>query len=459
MNTNLPKYSAYQPTESEWLSEIPVGWEAIQLARLNNKLTNGFVGPTRDILREKGVRYLQSLHIKGGRILFDTPYFVSAEWSAAHQKSVLKSGDVLIVQTGDIGQVAVVTDEFTGCNCHALIIVSAKRKMIDGFFLSAVLRSHYGFHSLKSVQTGALHPHLNCTNIRDIYLPVPPLGDQRAILAFLDRDCDKIDRLMNTRRKQIERLLEQRTAVIHHTVTKGLDPHAKMKPTDVEWLGEVPVGWDVAPLWAVAKMTVSNVDKKSLPSEQPVRLCNYVDVYQNERIDASLDFMEATAVAPEIAKFLLREGDVIITKDSETADDIGVPAIVAEVVPRLLCGYHLAILRATPAVLPEYLLRLFQTPYVRSYLATKAQGVTRFGLSQNAITRCPVPLPPIGEQETIGAYINIETAKIDSLISKYQKEVDLLFEYRAALISHAVTGKIDVRGLVVPDTPELVEYL
>ncbi len=459
MNTNVPKYSAYQSTESEWLPEIPVGWKAIQLARLNDKLTNGFVGPTRDILCEEGVRYLQSLHIKGGRIMFDTPYFVSAEWSAAHQKSVLKSGDVLIVQTGDIGQVAAVTDEFAGCNCHALIIVSAKRKMIDGYFLSAVLRSHYGFHSLKSVQTGALHPHLNCTNIRDLYLPIPPLEDQHAILAFLDRDLDKIDRLTNARLRQIERLLEQRTAVIHHAVTKGLAPSAKTKPSGVEWLGEIPANWEVSPLWAVAKMTVSNVDKKSLPSEQPVRLCNYVDVYKHERIDGRLDFMEATATVPEIEKFLLREGDVIITKDSETPNDIGVPAIVAEVVPWLTCGYHLAILRATHAMLPEYLFRLFQTPYIRSYLATKAQGVTRFGLSQNAITRCRVPIPPICEQEAIGTHINVETTKIDSLIYKYQKEVDLLSEYRAALISHAVTGRIDVRRLAALVEPELAECL
>jgi type I restriction enzyme S subunit len=164
--------------------------------------------------------------------------------------------------------------------------------------------------------------------------------------------------------------------------------------------------------------------------------------------------MEATADVPEIEKFSLREGDVIVTKDSETRDDIGVPAIVAEAVPSLVCGYHLAILRARPAVLPEYLFRLFQTPYMRSCLATKAQGVTRFGLSQNGITRCPVPVPPICEQETIAAHINVETAKIDSLISKYQKEVDLLSEYRAALISHAVTGKIDVRGLISPAQSE-----
>src|SRR5947208_16314877 len=146
MKVELPMYPAYEPTESDWLGEMPVGWKAIQLARLNTKLTNGFVGPTRDILREKGVRYLQSLHIKGGRIIFDVPYFVSEEWSAAHKKSVLETGDVLIVQTGDIGQVAAVNEDFAGCNCHALIIVSSKPNMIDGFFLSAVLRSHYGFH-------------------------------------------------------------------------------------------------------------------------------------------------------------------------------------------------------------------------------------------------------------------------------------------------------------------------
>ncbi|MFZ4683385.1 MAG: hypothetical protein ACOYMS_12840, partial [Terrimicrobiaceae bacterium] len=121
MKVELPRYPAYRAAESDWLGEIPTGWQAVQLARLNTKLTNGFVGPTRDILREEGVRYLQSLHIKGGRIVFDTPYFVSDKWSADHSKSVLKTGDALIVQTGDIGQVATVTDEFAGCNCHALI--------------------------------------------------------------------------------------------------------------------------------------------------------------------------------------------------------------------------------------------------------------------------------------------------------------------------------------------------
>jgi type I restriction enzyme S subunit len=454
MKAELKSYQAYKQAEAEWLGELPIGWNAIQLARLNTKLTNGFVGPTRDILREEGVRYLQSLHIKGGKILFDTPYFVSEEWSAAHKKSVLKTGDVLIVQTGDIGQVAAVTDEFAGCNCHALIIVCVRLKMVDGFFLSAVLRSHYGFHSLKQVQTGALHPHLNCTNIRDIFLPVPPLREQRAILAFLDRETAKIDRLMEARRKQVELLQEQRTAFIHHVVTKGFDPNAILKPSGVEWLGDVSADWTVQPLWTLVRMAVSNVDKHTTEGEWAVRLCNYVDVYKNERIHPDIEFMEATATRAEIQKFGLKKGDVVITKDSENPNDIAIPAIVQEPAVLLVCGYHLAILRAKPSMVPEYLFRLLQTVYLRSYFATKAQGVTRFGLSQNAITRSLVPVPPVEEQQEIARLIDHETAKLDSLAAKYRRELELLAEYRASLISHAVTGKIDVLGLVPPVVEE-----
>ena len=122
MRQALTRYPKYKSSGVEWLGEIPQEWEALRLSRINTKLTNGFVGPTRDILEEEGIRYLQSLHIKNGRIVFDSPYFVSEEWSDKHKKSVLHTGDILIVQTGDIGQVAAVTDEFSGCNCHALII-------------------------------------------------------------------------------------------------------------------------------------------------------------------------------------------------------------------------------------------------------------------------------------------------------------------------------------------------
>ncbi|HFL2859577.1 TPA: restriction endonuclease subunit S, partial [Pseudomonas aeruginosa] len=114
----------------EWLGEVPAHWEVRSISSISKKITNGYVGPTRDILvDEPGVRYLQSLHIKSNKIKFEVPYFVSEQWSAEHAKSILASGDVLIVQTGDIGQVAVVTEEHAGCNCHALIIVSPVREV------------------------------------------------------------------------------------------------------------------------------------------------------------------------------------------------------------------------------------------------------------------------------------------------------------------------------------------
>src|SRR5205085_11742597 len=129
---SFPKYPRYKDSGVDWLGEVPEHWEVRRLGSLSNKITNGYVGPTRDILVNSGVVYLQSLHIKNNRIVFDNKYFVTDEWSKQHQKSILKTGDVLIVQTGDIGQVAVVTQEFEGVNCHALIIISPEKEKITG---------------------------------------------------------------------------------------------------------------------------------------------------------------------------------------------------------------------------------------------------------------------------------------------------------------------------------------
>jgi type I restriction enzyme, S subunit len=203
----------------EWLGQIPAHWEVKRLAIVASKITNGFVGPTRDILVDNGVRYLQSLHIKNGEIRFDTPYFVRPEWSQAHAKSVLQEGDVLIVQTGDLGQCCAVTKQFENCNCHALIIVRLRDGIGSGFFLSAFLRSHYGRASLQCCQTGATLPHLECGKIREIPIALPPPSEQTEIVSYLDRETGKLDALAAKIRTGIERLQEYRTALISAAVT------------------------------------------------------------------------------------------------------------------------------------------------------------------------------------------------------------------------------------------------
>lgn len=219
-----------------WLGEVPAHWEVRSISSLSTKITNGYVGPTRDILVDDGVRYLQSLHIKGGRIIFGTPYYVSEAWSTAHEKSILAVGDVLIVQTGDIGQVAVVTEEFSGCNCHALIIVSPIASVLGGEWLSLVLNSSFGFHSLLSIQTGALHPHLNCGNVKDLYLPVPPVEEQREIVAFVGMETTKLDALCSSAQHAVVLLKERRSALISAAVTGQIDVRG-LAPEEFEVLG------------------------------------------------------------------------------------------------------------------------------------------------------------------------------------------------------------------------------
>ena len=219
LNSEVPM----KPSGVEWLGDLPEHWAINRIAQVSTKITNGYVGPTRDILVDEGVRYLQSLHIKNNAIRFDVPYFVTAEWSQRHSKSILEAGDVLIVQTGDIGQVAVVNEDFAGCNCHALIIVAPAKSSINGDWLAWVLNSHYGFHSLLSIQTGALHPHLNCGNVRDISVPVPPIEEQVAIVRNILLRVSEIDGLAQEARRAVELLRERRSALISAAVTGQID--------------------------------------------------------------------------------------------------------------------------------------------------------------------------------------------------------------------------------------------
>lgn len=199
-------------------------WELPQLARLVSKLTNGYVGPTRDILVAEGVRYLQSLHIKDGQIEFARgEYYVAEEWSLQHAKSILAEGDVLIVQTGDIGQTALVTEDFVGCNCHALIIATPRKELVDPRFLELALRSAYGRAAFDLYATGALHPHLNCSNIRDIRIPKPPLPVQEDIVRRARAVQDAHRELTEHVEGHVQRLREYRSSLISASVTGQVD--------------------------------------------------------------------------------------------------------------------------------------------------------------------------------------------------------------------------------------------
>ncbi len=212
----------------------------------------------------------------------------------------------------------------------------------------------------------------------------------------------------------------------------------------LEWTQHVPLSWSVRPLRAISDYVVSNVDKIPVDSEPAVRLCNYSDVYNNEFITLRLDFMPCTATEDEIRKFGLSVDDVIITKDSESWNDIGVPALVVETADDLVCGYHLALLRPHEATLSgRFLLRCLQAKVLRLQLELAANGVTRFGLPKSDIGAMRLPVPPVESQLAIADFLDREAARLDALVAAKQRLLELLVEKRKAIIATAVTRGLD----------------
>lgn len=235
-----------------------------------------------------------------------------------------------------------------------------------------------------------------------------------------------------------------------------LPRYPKYKDSGVEWLGGVPEHWKVTRLKRLATVMPSNVDKKVYDDEAAVRLCNYTDVYYNDAITDEMSFMEATASPEQIERFSLRQGDTIITKDSETPDDIARSSYVGKDMPGVVCGYHLAIVRPSADSVGEFLKWIFDANFTRAVVAVNANGLTRFGLSQHSLDNIPVVRPSREEQIQIAGFIAKANAQISALVKDQQRLIELLKEKRQAVISHAVTKGLNRK---VPMKPSGIEWL
>jgi type I restriction enzyme S subunit len=219
----------------------------------------------------------------------------------------------------------------------------------------------------------------------------------------------------------------------------SIPSYPRYTDSGVAFLGHVPSHWKITRLKRVARVFASNVDKKSTDGQTPVQLCNYTDVYYNDTISAGMRFMEATATEEQIARFTLRAGDTIITKDSETANDIAVAAYVPDDLPGVICGYHLSMVRPQDNVDGAFLKRYFDSAFAKATFEVRANGLTRVGLGQYALDNAAIALPPQCEQSQIAAFLDRETAKLDELVEEQRQLIELLKEKRQAVISHAVT--------------------
>ena len=216
--------------------------------------------------------------------------------------------------------------------------------------------------------------------------------------------------------------------------------------------GAVPDGWQRVRLGDVAEVAFSGVDKRTVEGELPVQLCNYTDVFYNRRIAAGMDLMTATATPSEKGKWALKNGDVLFTKDSETPDEIGIPAFVADDMPGVLCGYHLGLARPRKNIVDgAFLAEALMSAESRKEFARIANGVTRFGLTLDATKALPILLPPLPEQRAIAAVLD----SIDDAIEGAEAVIAATGQLRDSLLHDLLTRGLPGQHTEFRDVPGL----
>ena len=448
-------------------------WERLPIKRLGDVFLGKMIQPTQRAVTDVAAPYLRAAHVQPqGRIVEvdDKQMWFGREELDAHD---LLADDVVIVEGGaGYGRSAVIRKDLNGWGFqNSIVRVRPRPAVACGRFIDYAIQAALCDGEIEATCFTATIPHFTADKVGAFCVPAPPLAEQRVIADFLDRETARIDTLIAEIGTSIALSGERRSAVITAAVTGQIDvtssaageagrqdhgaaaggggsvrQYASYVATGSQWLDSIPAHWKMGRLDHAARAWPSNVDKHSVEGELPVRLCNYTDVYKNDVIADGIPFMSATATEEQVERFRIKIGDTIITKDSETADDIGIPAFVDYEADDLVCGYHLSIVRPDPAgFFPKYLFWALRAQPTLGQWEVLASGVTRVGLRSGDVSKAALALPPLDEQSAIAEYLDRETARIDTLIAEQRKLIEHARERRSALITAAVTGQIDVR--------------
>lgn len=447
---SLPRYPAYKDSAIDWLGEVPKHWVVGPVKRrfsvcLGKMLQTESSGDT-DSLRP----YVRAANIQWGGVDatdIKTMWFSSRE----RQQLLLRRGDLLVSEGGDVGRSSIWRDELAECYLQNSVNLVRSKKGDSTKFL------YYWMSTIKSkgyvdvLCNKSTIAHFTAEKVEEVPTPFPPLGEQAAIVAFLDRETAKIDALIAEQDKLIALLAEKRQATISHAVTRGLDPDAPMKDSGVAWLGEVPAHWDVAPL----KRFWSVTDCKHVTAE-------FVD----EGFPlASIREVQSRYVSLENAKRTTRHyyeqlieggrkplvGDLLFSRNAT----VGEVAQVTEEHPPFAMGQDVCLLRKlSDDYSSDYLQAVVRSSVVVEQLKNMMVGSTFKRVNVEEIRSLGVPMPPPAEQLQLAEFINSEAARLSTLTAEAGRAIALLKERRNALIAAAVTGQIDVRAAVAAPQAE-----
>ena len=435
-------YAEYRDSGVEWLGKIPIDWQVSLIKRRYEVTLGKMLKSRRTEPNETEESYLRAANIHWRDV--DTTD-VKRMWFTVEEKRKLKlcKGDLLVSEGGDVGRSALWNDEIADCYIQNSINRIRARKCTDTRFL------YYWMYFIKHVDyidticNKATIAHFTVEKVEATPCIYPPRNDQTAIVAYLDKETAKIDSLVAKQEQLIELFREKRQAVISHAVTKGLNPKAKMKDSGVEWLGEVPAEWTVKKLKNVCSQSAlygANI-ASSQYKEEGVRFLRTTDISDDGVLKNGGVFVQATLVED----YMLNDGDLLISRSGTVGR-----SFLYQSQHHGLCAYAGYLVRFVPSsgVLPEYLFLSTKTQAFQKFLQVMAISSTIENVNGEKYANAPFCIPPLREQIAIVAFLERETAKIDILIERCETAIELFKERRIALISAAVTGKIDVRDEV-----------
>lgn len=387
---------------------LPKGWRKLRLHEVASVKTGPFGTQLHqhDYVESNGTPIITVEHLSERGLIHNNLPLVSDNDKQRLSQYLIREGDIVFSRVGSVDRSTIVKkDEAGWLFSGRLLRLRPKKYDVHSPYLNYFFHTDKFRHHMRSIAVGGIMPSINTSILSNVIVHLPPLDEQKAIASLLetwDTAIDKTEALMTAKQKRFEWLL-------------------KILLYDQQDNPE----WRKVKLVDACDVIVSSVDKKTFDEELSVKLCNYTDVYYNSTIDSTIDFMAATAKASEIEKFSIIKGDVIITKDSETPDDIGVPAYVKETIHNLLCGYHLTILRPEKQTTGKYLYYALTSPRSKYDFYRFANGITRFGLTTESYQKIKIALPLLHEQIRIVKLLDTakkEIEALEQLIEQYNKQ-------------------------------------
>ena len=440
-------YPAYRDSGVEWLGEIPAHWDVKRLKEFATVQLGNVDKKTAD--DEDDVQLCNYVDVYYNHKIEREIEFMSATATLGQiGRFSLRKGDVLITKDSetwtDIAVPAVVMEDLPGVLCGYYLAHIRPHEQHDGFFLAHCIAAVGPRDQYHIAANGITRFGLTGNAIRNGIFAIPPPAEQRHIAAFLDLETEKIDALVAKKERLIELLHEKRTALVTYAVTKGIEPDAPMKDSGVEWLGEIPVNWGVAPIYARYEVALGKMlDAKRISGNSLGRYLRSVDVQWNSVNTRDLPTMDFSP--QERDRYSLQLGDVLVCEGGEVGRTAMWPGSDEE------CFYQKAIHRVRPISkcdIPRFFFYLMCALAAKGVFLAEGNPNTINHLTATQLRHYRVAFPPQHEQRAVAAHLDRETTKIDALVAKVRDAIDRLKEFRIALISAAMTGKIDVREFV-----------